>query len=83
MRWFVRGDVLWNVLSVVLPMGIFNVVASIQNLDSAEAAGDCYATVPSLTANGIGTGCAALFGSHGPGRSATAAWRCSSTWRAG
>ncbi len=53
-------------LSVILPMGLFNVVGSLQNLDSAEAAGDRYPTTPSLAANGLGTIAAALFGSCFP-----------------
>jgi len=53
-------------LSVILPMGIFNVVGSLQNIESAEAAGDAYPTRPSLLANGIGTIAAAAFGSCFP-----------------
>lgn len=53
-------------LSVILPMGIFNVVGSLQNIESAEAAGDRYKTFPSLMANGIGSVAAALFGSAFP-----------------
>jgi len=53
-------------LSVIIPMGLFNVVGSLQNLDSAEAAGDRYETRSSLAANGIGTMVAGLFGSCFP-----------------
>lgn len=53
-------------LSVVIPMGIFNVVGSLQNIESAEAAGDKYSTAPSMAANGIGTIAAAFFGSCFP-----------------
>jgi len=53
-------------LSVIIPMGLFNVVGSLQNLDSAEASGDRYPTAPSLAANGVGTLAAALFGSCFP-----------------
>ncbi len=69
------GDSLWealwhpaflNYLSVILPMGIFNVVGSLQNIESADAAGDRYRTFPSLMANGIGSVAAALFGSAFP-----------------
>jgi AGZA family xanthine/uracil permease-like MFS transporter len=56
----------WQYLSVIFPMGLFNVVGSLQNLESAEAAGDRYETRPSLLANGIGTLAAALFGSAFP-----------------
>ncbi|MHC5011351.1 MAG: NCS2 family permease [Planctomycetota bacterium] len=53
-------------LSVILAMGLFNLFGSLQNLDSAEAAGDRYATRPSLAANGVGTIVASLFGSCFP-----------------
>ena len=55
-----------NYLSVIFPMGIFNVVGSLQNIESAEAAGDRFRTFPSLMANGIGSVVAALFGSVFP-----------------
>jgi len=51
---------------VVLPMGLFNVLGSLQNIESAEAAGDRYPTRPSLAVNGIGSLAAALFGSCFP-----------------
>ena len=53
-------------LSIILPMGIFNVVGSLQNIESAEAAGDAYATRSSLLVNGAGTVAAAAFGSPFP-----------------
>jgi len=53
-------------LSVVIPMGLFNVVGSLQNIESAEAAGDAYPTAPSMAMNGLGTIVAALFGSCFP-----------------
>jgi AGZA family xanthine/uracil permease-like MFS transporter len=53
-------------LSVILPMGLFNVIGSFQNIESAEAAGDSYPTRPSLAVNGLGTLAAALFGSCFP-----------------
>jgi AGZA family xanthine/uracil permease-like MFS transporter len=56
----------WQYLAVIFPMGLFNVIGSLQNLESAEAAGDHYETRPSLLANGIGTLVAALFGSAFP-----------------
>lgn len=56
----------WRYLAVIFPMGLFNVIGSLQNLESAEAAGDRYETKPSLLANGIGTIAAALFGSAFP-----------------
>jgi adenine/guanine/hypoxanthine permease len=53
-------------MAVIFPMGLFNVIGSLQNLESAEAAGDRYETRPSLLANGVGTLAAALFGSAFP-----------------
>jgi AGZA family xanthine/uracil permease-like MFS transporter len=52
--------------SVILPMGIFNVIGSLQNIESAEAGGDRYPTAPSLAVNGISTIVGALFGSCFP-----------------
>jgi AGZA family xanthine/uracil permease-like MFS transporter len=56
----------WKFLAVIFPMALFTVVGSLQNLESAEAAGDRYQTRSSLLANGIGTLCAACFGSAFP-----------------
>jgi adenine/guanine/hypoxanthine permease len=56
----------WQYLAVIFPMALFNVVGSLQNLDSAEAAGDRYETRPSLLVNGLGSVVAALFGSAFP-----------------
>ncbi len=53
-------------LSVIVPMGLFNVIGSLQNIESAEAAGDRYSTQTSLAVNGLGTILAALFGSCFP-----------------
>ena len=53
-------------ISVILPMGIFNVVGSLQNIESAEAAGDSYPTMPSLLVNGLSSLAAASFGSCFP-----------------
>ncbi|MEM6994442.1 MAG: NCS2 family permease [Myxococcota bacterium] len=52
--------------SVILPMGLFNLVGSLQNIESAEAAGDSFAVTPSLSVNGVGTLAAAGFGSCFP-----------------
>lgn len=60
------GRTLLTFFSVILPMGVFNVVGSLQNVESAEAAGDAYPTRPSLVVNGVGTVAAALFGSCFP-----------------
>ena len=53
-------------MSVIFPMGLFNIIGSLQNLESAAAAGDDFPTRPSLAANGIGTLLAALLGSPFP-----------------
>jgi AGZA family xanthine/uracil permease-like MFS transporter len=53
-------------LSVIVAMSLFNVLGSLQNIESAEAAGDAYETRYSLTVNGIGSLAAALFGSAFP-----------------
>ncbi|MDH3976670.1 MAG: NCS2 family permease, partial [Deltaproteobacteria bacterium] len=53
-------------LPVIVPMGLFNLLGSLQNLESAEAAGDKYEVKSSLAANGIGTIAASIFGSTFP-----------------
>jgi AGZA family xanthine/uracil permease-like MFS transporter len=53
-------------ISVIIPMSLFNVIGSLQNIESAEAAGDTYETQPSLLVNGIGSVAAAMFGSCFP-----------------
>jgi AGZA family xanthine/uracil permease-like MFS transporter len=60
------GGHLLTYLAVIVPMGLFNVLGSLQNIESAEAAGDAYPTAPSLTINGIGSVVAAAFGSAFP-----------------
>jgi AGZA family xanthine/uracil permease-like MFS transporter len=62
----IEGRHLLAYFSVILPMGLFNVVGSLQNIESAEAAGDAYPTAPSLAMNGIGSIAAACFGSCFP-----------------
>jgi len=61
-----RAGDLVTYAAVIVPMGLFNVLGSLQNIESAEAAGDRYPTEPSLAANGIGTIVGALFGSCFP-----------------
>ena len=56
----------WKYLAVIFQMGLFNVIGSLQNLESAEAAGDRFETRPSLLANGLGSLCAAGLGSAFP-----------------
>jgi AGZA family xanthine/uracil permease-like MFS transporter len=60
-----RSDMI-GMLSVIIPMGLFNVIGSLQNIESAEAGGDVFATGPSLAVNGICTIAATLFGSCFP-----------------
>ena len=59
-------EVLVPFLTVSIPMGLLNVLGSLQNIESAEAAGDRYPTAPSLAVNGLGTIAASLFGSCFP-----------------
>ncbi|MEB3199529.1 MAG: NCS2 family permease [Synechococcaceae cyanobacterium] len=53
-------------LGVTVPMGLFNLLGSLQNIESAEAAGDRYPERSSMLINGIGTISAALLGSCFP-----------------
>ena len=63
--WTNRAELMpW--LGVIVPMGLFNVIGSLQNLDSAEAAGDRYATRSCLLIDGVGTLTAAALGSCFP-----------------
>jgi len=57
---------LWAYLGVIIPMGLINAVGSLQNIESAEAAGDRFSTGPCMAVNGIGTIAAGLFGSCFP-----------------
>ncbi len=59
-------DLLFRFLTVSIPMGVMNVLGSLQNIESAEAAGDRFRTGPSLAVNGIGSIAAGLFGSCFP-----------------
>jgi AGZA family xanthine/uracil permease-like MFS transporter len=56
----------WKYLAVIFPMGLFNVIGSLQNLESAEAGGDRFPTQPSLLWNGIATILAGFLGSPFP-----------------
>lgn len=69
LRWIVEalsGNYILPYISIIIPMGLFNLVGSLQNIESAEAAGDSYPTAPSLAVNGLGTLAAAFFGSCFP-----------------
>jgi adenine/guanine/hypoxanthine permease len=52
--------------SIILPMGIMNVLGSLQNIESAEAAGDKFHTRDSLLVNGAGTILGSFLGSPFP-----------------
>ncbi len=56
----------WKYFSVIFPMALFNVIGSLQNLESAEAAGDRYDTRSSLLVNGVGSIVAAALGNPFP-----------------
>ena len=63
--WQARSELLrW--MGVILPMGLFNVLGSMQNVESAAAAGDEYPLRGSLIINGAGTMVAAVLGSCFP-----------------
>lgn len=55
-----------QMLTVIVPMGLFNVIGSLQNIESAEAAGDGFDTRSSLAVNGLGTLLAGCCGSCFP-----------------
>ncbi|MEM1223286.1 MAG: NCS2 family permease [Verrucomicrobiota bacterium] len=55
-----------TILSVVLPISLLGVIASLQNIESAAAAGDVFPERPCLIVNGLGTLAAACFGSPFP-----------------
>jgi AGZA family xanthine/uracil permease-like MFS transporter len=52
--------------SVILSMGLLNVLGTLQNIESADAAGDSYPVAPTMLMNGVSTIVAALFGSCFP-----------------
>ena len=56
----------WKYFSVIFPMALFNLIGSLQNLESAEAAGDSYDTRSSLLVNGFGSIVAAALGNPFP-----------------
>lgn len=60
------GGYFTTYFTIIMPMGLFSLIGSLQNIESAEAAGDSFPTQPSLVVNGVGTMAAALFGSCFP-----------------
>lgn len=63
---FIKDGNGWQYFTVIFPMALFNVIGSLQSLESAEAGGDRYETLPSLAANGAGSILAGLLGSPFP-----------------
>jgi adenine/guanine/hypoxanthine permease len=61
-----RWDLLASYVAVIVPMGLFNVIGSLQNIESAEAAGDPYDTRSSMLVNALGSLVAAALGSPFP-----------------
>lgn len=61
-----RAHYLLSYFSVILPMGLFATIGSLQNIESARAAGDVYPARSSLAVNGLGTLAACAFGSCFP-----------------
>ena len=56
----------WGRISIIVPMGLINVLGALQCLESAEAEGDPFPTGSSLTVNGLSSIAAAAFGSCFP-----------------
>jgi AGZA family xanthine/uracil permease-like MFS transporter len=56
----------WSRISIIVPVGLINVLGAMQCLESAEAEGDAFATRSSLTVNGVSSIVAAAFGSCFP-----------------
>jgi adenine/guanine/hypoxanthine permease len=52
--------------AVIIPMGLINLLGSLQCMESASAAGDEFPIKPTLAVNGIGTIIAGVFGSPYP-----------------
>lgn len=63
---FFTSPIGWKYMAVIFPMALFNLIGSLQNLESAEAAGDRFETRSSLLVNGAGSLVAACLGSAFP-----------------
>ncbi|MCX7679042.1 MAG: NCS2 family permease [Spirochaetes bacterium] len=59
-------SLVWPYLSLAIPLGLMSFFATIQNLESAAAAGDKFPATPSLAMNGVGTIIGAILGSPFP-----------------
>ncbi len=53
-------------LGIAIPMGIMSFFGTLQNIESASAAGDSYPAMPALAMNGVGTIVGSVFGSPFP-----------------
>jgi len=58
--------ILAGALPVIVPMGLINAMGTLQNVESAEAAGDSYPVGPTMAVNGAGTLLGAALGSCFP-----------------
>lgn len=58
--------VLVGALPVIIPMGLINAMGTLQNVESAEAAGDSFPVGPTMAVNGAGTLLGAVLGSCFP-----------------
>ncbi len=56
----------WGRISIIVPMGLINVLGSIQSIESAAAEGDSFSGGPSLVVNGLTSMLASCFGSCFP-----------------
>ncbi|MFO0974363.1 MAG: hypothetical protein U1A27_13125 [Phycisphaerae bacterium] len=61
-----QPELLSRFLGVIVPMGVVNVLGSLQNVESAEAGGDRFSTGTCMAVNGLGTLAAGLCGSCFP-----------------
>lgn len=59
-------DLTVRFLGIIVPMGVVNVLGSLQNVESAEAGGDRFSTGPCMAVNGLGSLAAGLCGSCFP-----------------
>jgi AGZA family xanthine/uracil permease-like MFS transporter len=56
------NPLVWRYAAVFIPLAVLNVIGSIQNLESAEAAGDKFDTRSSLLVNGLSAVIGVFFG---------------------
>jgi len=65
-RMFSAMQLVVEFLPIILPFGFIFLIGSLQNIESAAAAGDSYKPKPLLIMNGVGSITAAAFGSPFP-----------------